>query len=249
MKKILVAVSVLSMSFVLGCGPSLKEYVGQSQTYFSRISTTASPTVTIEGNNIVPQGRSTLGRIGGLINTASAVTSVVLSSEQNDRIQKIVDPTVLATNVAYGFDSNFAGATHLQSRENATEGDIQIMMTIESYGLWSQSLTSPMNFFLEADIRIVYMPEMKTIYRNGVSLMREAANAFSKGAEALASNTTIYRHTRLGTVTNVTALVSGAANLTAFFELTDEDIAGIFDYMAVDAGSYIANELVEVIYD
>ncbi|MBQ8035615.1 MAG: hypothetical protein IJ268_01355, partial [Proteobacteria bacterium] len=58
------------------------------------------------------------------------------------------------------------------------------------------------------------------------------------------------RRTRnaLAAVNDTGRLVSGAANLTAFFELTDEEIRAVFEYMAYDTGVLISEKLTRAIY-
>ena len=49
-------------------------------------------------------------------------------------------------------------------------------------------------------------------------------------------------------VSNVVDIVAGIVSMKAFFDLTDEDLAVIFEYMAYDAGQSTSIRLVDDIY-
>lgn len=243
---------------VLGCGPSLKEYVAKSANYQSQTRAATAVSVDIESRPVMRGGRGTFGAIASTVNLASSIGSAVLSSEQQKRLQQIVHASDMSANIAYGFDSNFAQTTHLTAVADGEQPDLRIMLKVSDYGLHSESLTAPMHFYVEAEIQVVYAPELKTIYTNGVSISREVSNVLSEMAKAAENPARILavagpgfsrasqnKAAAIGAVGN---LVSGAANLAALFELTDEDIANIFAYMAVDAGGVIAGDLVGRIY-
>ena len=78
---------------------------------------------------------------------------------------------------------------------------------------------------------------MKTIYTNGATISRDASNIISQMANSIA-----------GSGLNALGLAKGAANLAALFEMSDEEIVAIFDYLSYDSGSTIANQLVNEIY-
>ena len=248
------AFSLSIVATTTACGPSLGEYVGKSATYKSTISTTAAVAVNIEPNDVMASRRGTLGTIGSIVNTASSIGAVAVSADQEKRLHKIIDSTVMAQNVALGFDNGFTDATHLQVVPDSTNPDIRIMLNIRSYGIWAESLMSPMNFFVEADLKLVYTPEMKTVYSTGVSIMREVSSVLSSVAEANVevsvevTGNVRPNYNAVAAAHDAARLGAGVANLTAFFKMSDEEVTSAFYYMAVDAGSFIANKLVSAIY-
>lgn len=256
MKKYIgVVLSLAAVAALSSCGPSLGEYVALSSTYKSTIASTARVRVDIEPADVVSSGgNDTFALIGSLVNTASAISSVAISADQQDRLARIVDTETMVQNVAAGFDSGFVGATHMQSVPDATAPDIRIMLQIRSYGLWAESLASSMKFFVEADVKVIYTPEMKTVYSTGVSLMREASAVIDAVSRAAAGHVVVtvdamtYGRQPARIAGDVANLAVGAANLTAFFKLTDDDVSTAFYYMAIDAGQYIAAKLVSAIY-
>ena len=151
----------------------------------------------------------------------------------------------MAQNVALGFDNGFTDATHLQVVPDSTNPDIRIMLNIRSYGIWAESLMSPMNFFVEADLKLVYTPEMKTVYSTGVSIMREVSSVLSSVAEANVevsvevTGNARPNYNAVAAAHDAARLGAGVANLTAFFKMSDEEVTSAFYYMAVDAGSFI----------
>ena len=111
-----------------------------------------------------------------------------------------------------------------------------------------------MNFYVEADIRVIYTPEMETIYSNGATLMHSASDIISEMANAASMEIYMSGHlsrreyATFNAINNVGHLAKGAANLAAFFKLTDQEIVAIFDYLAFDAGGTIGSQLVDAIY-
>lgn len=245
----LIAFSLATTSLVCGCGPSLKEYVAKSSSYYSQISASSKVDVRIEPRNVAPQGRSVLGSIGAAVNVAASVGSAVVSTQQEERLQRIISSKEMATQVASGFDNNFTGTTHLQVVDNSANPDIRIMLRMNKFGIWAESMLSPLNFYVEAEVQIVYTPSLETIYSSGVSIYREAANVFSEVANSTQIEVHGGGYSAMHAVSDVSRLVSGAANLTAFFEMTDEEVQAVFDYMAYDAGTTIASKLVKAIYN
>lgn len=256
MKKMIgMAFSLSVVAMTAACGPSLGEYVGRSATYHSMISTNASVSVNIEPNDVTSSRHSgTLGIISSVVNTAGAIGALALSADQQLRLQNVVSPHAMAQNVAMGFDSGFTGSTHLQVVPPDANPDIRIMLNIDSYGIWAESLTSPMNFFVEAELTVVFTPEMRTVYSSGVSIVREVGSALNAAGQIaanvsanVAGQATQSYHTAVA-VYDVASLGAGVANLAAFLQMSDAELSSAFYYMAVDAGAYIANQLVRNIY-
>ncbi|MBO4351155.1 MAG: hypothetical protein J6A01_09460 [Proteobacteria bacterium] len=235
-KAILSCIGLLCILIMTGCGPTLKDYVRQSNNYSNQVKTTTNASVNIEESGVV-RGIGKLGTVGAIVNTASNVATSALSNDQAARLNRLIEPQKVGASMADGFNHNFEGTTHLKVVGNDANPDLRIMLTVTSYGLWAESLVSTMKFFVEAEIRVVYAPEMKTIYTNGATLSRDASNIISQMANAVA-----------GSGLNVLSLAKGAANLAALFEMTDEEIVTIFDYLSYDSGLVIATQLVDEIY-
>lgn len=261
MKKQLIwmLVSLFLAVAMSGCGPSLREYIGMSSSYSSKVTAKNVVTVDIGSTDTAASHSSgVFGMVGTAVNIAADVSAMAISGDQEARLRRIVDPAVIGALVSDGFDDAFADETHLEIAPNGSNPDLRVRLTVKRYGLWADSLLSPMNFFMEAQISIIYTPEMKEIYTNGVSLMREVSTVFSEIANALDATVTgtAYatvprtRRTRdkLAAIDDAGRLVSGAANLTAFFGLTDEEISTIFQYMAYDTGVVISDRLMRAIY-
>lgn len=257
-KAVLLFIGALCMVLATGCGPSLKEYVGASQHYATKTVANGNVTVNIEGGNTMSAGRGVFGAIGAAVNVATSVGATVINNEQRPRLQKIINPATIGSLVNSGFENGFSGSTHLTVVPEGQNPDLRILLTVEDYGIWSEDLLSPVKFFVEADIRIVHTQSMETIYRNGVSITQEVSNLFSEIANS--SNVSVSvnvsgsvprtraAHTTMRAIGDVGRVVGGAANLTAFFELTDEEISVMFDYMAYEAGLLIADRLNASIY-
>ncbi|MBQ9242362.1 MAG: hypothetical protein IJ165_03915 [Proteobacteria bacterium] len=252
-------IGLFLMVAVAGCGPSLKEYVGMSSNYYSKVTAKSAVAVDIGSTDTAAShSGGVFGMIGTAVNIAADVSAMAISSEQEARLHQLVDPAVVGGLVSDGFNDAFADETHLEVAPDSATPDLRIRLTVRRYGLWADSLLSPMNFFVEAQISVIYTPEMKEIYSSGVSLMREVSNAFSDVANAVDAGVTggvnasvpNVRRTRnaLAAVNDTGRLVSGAANLTAFFELTDEEIRAVFEYMAYDTGVLISEKLTRAIY-
>ena len=245
---------IFVLMLLTGCGPSLKEYVAQSSSYSSSTAAKTKVSVIIEPNDVVPEGRGVMGSIGSAVNIASSVSAMAVSHEQEIRLQNLIHAENITAQVASGFDNSFANTTHLQIVDNSANPDLRVMMNVTGYGLWAQSILDPINFYIECEVQIIHTASMERIYSNTVYVRREASNLFSEISNSLGSSVTSSRAVRYSglkttyAVDSVASLVSGAANLSAFFELTDEQIMGIFDYMAYDAGYSVASQLIDAIY-
>lgn len=255
-KTVILFLALLSMILATGCGPSLKEYVSMSQNYSTKTIASSSATVNIEGGNTMRSGRGVFGAIGAAVNVATAVGATVINNEQRPRLQKIIDPATIGGLVNSGFTDGFTGSTHLQVVADNQNPDLRIILTVEDYGIWSEDLLSPVKFFVETDIRIVHTQTLETIYSSGVSITQEVSNLFAD----IANNTSVtvnvsgtVPRSRAGLTTvraigDAGRIIGGAANLTAFFELSDQEIAVMFDHMAYEAGLLIADRLNISIY-
>lgn len=252
MKNTLILLSaVFCMAIMSGCGPSFKEYVAMSSTYTDAINNHTSVSVTIEPGNVVHEGPGIFGTIGAVVNTASAIGGAVVEQQQEARLQQLIYSEDVSNLVANGFNDGFVQATHLQFVDPSANPDLRINITVRKYGLWAQSLMSAMNFYVDCDVEVIYTPELRRIYRNNVIVQREVASVFSE----ISRNVSVEvsgggRDARIavGAINDAARLVNGAANLTAFFELTDEQIQQIFAYMAYDSGLYVAEQLRYAIY-
>lgn len=257
-KTIVLFLSVLAMVWATGCGPSLKEYVGQSQHYATKTVAKGNATVNIEGGNTMAAGRGIFGQIGAAVNVATSIGATVVNNEQRPRLQRIIKAETIGSLVNSGFEDGFSGSTHLTVVPEGQNPDLRIMLTVQDYGIWSEDLLSPVKFFVETDIRIVHTPSMETIYSSGVSISQEVSNIFSEIANnanvSVSVNVsgsvprTTTARTTMRAIGDVGRIVGGAANLTAFFELSDEEIATMFDYMAYEAGQLVAEKLNYHIY-
>ncbi|MBQ9393901.1 MAG: hypothetical protein IJU23_00055 [Proteobacteria bacterium] len=250
-KTLMLFVAVLSLAIMSGCGPSFKEYVGMSSTYTDSITNHTTVSVTIEPNNVVHEGPGIFGTIGAVVNTASAIGGAVVEQQQEARLQQLIYSDDVSNLVANGFNDGFVQATHLQFVDVSANPDLRINLTVRKYGLWAENVLSAMNFYVDCDVEVIYTPELRRIYRNNVIVQREVANVFSE----ISSNVHVEvsgggrdAHIAMGAINDTARLVNGAANLTAFFELTDEQIQQIFAYMAYDAGLYVAEQLKYAIY-
>ncbi len=252
MKKYLVLLlGLLALALTTGCGPSLKEYVAQSNNYTSSITNTTTASVNIEAKKVVHEGGGIFGAIGSAVNTASAVGSIAMNHEQGERLQKIIESEKIATLVSQGFNDGFTGQTHLQMMSaDAGTPDLRIKLKVNRYGLWAENIADSIKFYVSANIEIIFTPEMKSIYDRDVVIQREAANVLSEMARAVEVEVEggVPNRRTMNAIEDAGNLINGAANLTAFFELTDEQIVDIFDYMAYDAGLTIADRLNKDIY-
>ena len=257
MKKVIVFLFV--MIGISGCGPSLKEYVAASSHYATRVSATSNITVNIDNKRGVRRTDNKVANVlGSVVNVATTVGAAALSSEQEQRLYPLIQPTEMASLVKDGFEEGFGGATHLMGVDTTQNPDLRIHLTLDRYGIWAESLLSSMNFYVEARIEVIDSASMTTIYTNGVSLMRSASDMVSDITQSVNAGVQAevnravprVRKTRvaLDTVHNVGNLVSGAMNLTAFMKLSDEEIQAIFQYMAFDAGVMISDSLTQAIY-
>lgn len=235
-KTILLFFAMLSMIVMTGCGPSLKDYVKKSNNYVNHVMTSTGATVNIEESGIV-RGLGKLSTVGAVANAISGVATTALSSDQGQRLNRLIAPDKVAVSMSEGFNHNFAGMTHLQVVEDTAHPDLRIKLTVIDYGLYSKSLLSPMQFFVEAEVQVIYAPEMKTIYTNGATISRDASDIVSQMTNAVAGSF------------NVLQLASGAANLAALLKMSDEEIVAIFDYLSFDSGAAIAHQLVNEIYE
>ncbi len=252
-RSIVVLLSILSLLIMTGCGPSLREYVAKSNTYSSKISSKASVQVNIESRPVVESRKGKAALVGAAVNIATSVGAAAVGNEQKKRINRIVTTNEIMTLVAAGFDDGFADMTHLTIVEPTANPDLRVMMTVREYGLWAKSLLSPMNFYVEAEIKVVDTASMETVYTNGATIMREASSVFTQMAGTVSDGARFLSHFTGSTTAVIVGssanLVSGAANLTAFFKLSDQEVKAIFDYLAYDAGSVIAGDLTSAIYD
>ncbi len=241
---------LLSMLLMTACGPSLKEYVAMSSNYYSSVNAHNAVSVEIETKGSSHSFSSNVGSsVGAALNLAANVGAVTVSQQQTKRLQSLVKLSDMASLVAQGFDDGFIDTTHMTSVDKNANPDIRIMITLKNHGLWAESMLSKMHFYVEVDLSVIYMPEMKTIYSNGMTMMRDVSTIFTDIAD-VADRV----HVRAPGATPIivggaTHLLSGAANITAFFQLSDKDIMTALQVMAYDAGNQLANELVHDIYD
>lgn len=250
MKKLIVAFIGLFFLFTLSaCGPSFRQYVSQCSTYSNDVSASGYVTVNIEPNKVADSNG-----LGAFVNLATTIASIAISAEQRERLNRIIDPTTVAIAVSDGFEFGFHNETHLEPVDINAGPDLMLHIDVYKYGLWAHSLASPMEFFVEANISIIYTPENKRIYSNGVSYMRSASNVISEMANATHMHVYVnghLSHTQYATIqaiNDVSRLARGAANLSAFLEMTDEEIIMVMDYLAYHTGFGIAYRLVKHIY-
>ena len=249
---------LLTSALAMGCGPSLKEYVGQSNNYWSQTSTTAYATVKIDNDTGLKSNTGVFGAIATTVNVANSVAGMAIEKEQGDRLHKLINPVDIATMVTAGFDENFVGKTHLQVVEQDQSPDLRVFLDVIDYGLYAKSAMDAMNFYVSGKIKIVYAPELKSIYDRYATVSRTVSDVVADivnmtqmtvEADAPAFMVQVYGlKTKLDALSDVVSIASGVANMSAFFELTDDDIVTIFQYMAYDAGHVIANDLVKAIY-
>lgn len=243
----LLAVGLLSMLIMSGCGPTLKEYVAMSSTYYSNVTSRSQASVNIEGN---ARSAGLFGRIGGAaVSVVSGIAASTVSSQQTARLQSISDSREIAQLVTSGFDEGFGNATNMAYAESRMQPDMRINIMIQNYGLWADSLLSPLHFYVEAQIEMIYMPEMKSVYSNGMTLSREVSNVITELAHTTNSALGFSNYSAKGIITNnVTRMVAGAASLKEFFDMSDEEIVAILQLMAYDTGSALAGQLTRNIY-
>ena len=261
MKKLTIA---LLMSAVLasasGCGPTVKNYFASSNNYWSKTSTTAYATVTIENDTGMKSDKGAMGAIAKSVKIASSIAGSVIEQDQGNRMHRIINPNDIAEMVTVGFDENFSGNTHIQHVAQNQSPDLRIFLDVVDYGLYARSAIDAMQFYVAADVKVVYAPELVTIYTRQATVSRTASDVASdivNMSKAKYEAATDYPdflirlaglRDKLNAMGDVVNIASGVANMAAFFKLTDKDIVTIFQYMAYDAGHVIANELVEAIY-
>ena len=251
---------LITSVLALGCGPSLKEYVGQSQNYWSQTATTAYATVKIDNDTGLKSNSGVFGAIATTVNVANSVAGMAIEKEQGDRLHRLINPVDIATMVTAGFDENFVGKTHLQVVEQNQSPDLRVFLDVLDYGLYAKSAMDAMNFYVMGQIKLVYTPELKTIYERHATVSRTVSDVVAdiinmtrmdmevSGAVPPFMVQVYGLKTKLDALGDVVSIASGVANMSAFFQLTDADIVTIFQYMAYDAGHVIAEDLVNAIY-
>ena len=266
MKKISIIISILVTAFVImGCGSTIqmtmKDYVAKSQNYWSKTSTNAYASVTIDDDTGLKSNTGVYGAIATTVNIANSVAASAIEHDQGDRLHRIINPLDVADMVTVGFDENFVGNTHLRLTSDNQTPDLRIFLDVVDYGLYARSAMDAMQFYVAANIRVVYAPELTTIYNHSITASRTASD--------LAADIVNMAHMTVDSITNIPELVvklaglreklnalsdvvsiaSGIASMSAFFQLTDDDIVTMFQYMSYDAGHAIASDLVRAIYD
>ena len=115
MRKIgLFGILLLLAVVVMGCAPSLQQYFANAQNYYSNVSTSARVSVSIApievsgGNSVTKTGKVITG-----VNVASAIATSAVSSEQQKRLQSIVDSSRIAGDIQSSFNSSFTAQTQL----------------------------------------------------------------------------------------------------------------------------------------
>ena len=266
MRKISVIISILVTAFVLmSCGTSvrmtMKDYVAKSQNYWSKTATNAYASVTIDGDTGLKSNTGVYGAIATTVNIANSVAASAIEQEQGDRLHRIINPLDVADMVTAGFDENFVGNTHLQVVADNQTPDLRIFLDVVDYGLYARSAMDAMQFYVAANIRVVYAPELTTIYSHSITASRTAsdlvADIVNMTQMTVESVTNIPEfmvriyglREKLNAISDVVSIASGIANMSAFFQLTDDDIVTMFQYMSYDAGHVIASDLVRAIYD
>ena len=259
-KRTIILLFLITALLTMGCGPSLKDYVAQSQNYWSKTSTSAYASVTIDEDTGLKSDSGVFGAIATTVNIANSVAGMAIEKEQGNRLRQIVNPLDVATMVTTGFDENFVGNTHLQVVAQNQSPDLRIFLDVIDYGLYAKSAMDAMNFYVSAKIKVVYAPELKTIYDNHVTVSRTVSDVVSDIVNMTKRNietatdippfmVRVYGlKTKLDALSDVVSIASGVANMSAFFQLTDNDIVTIFQYMAYDAGHVIASDLIKAIY-
>lgn len=249
-----------TMCLMTGCGPTLKEYVAKSNNYVSQLSTVSSPNVTIGDKKSGSDSGGVWGAIVSTVNTATSVAGYAVAREQEARLRNIVNPSSIADIMACGFNDNFIDKTHLVYVNADARPDLRVFLSVEDFGLYAESMLSAMNFYLYADIKIVYTPELETIYHRKLVVEREASSVVSEmmnlsndALQRLAADHAFMLHIigfreKMRLVGDVVSIAAGIASMQAFFDMTDEDVAVIFEYMAYDAGQTTSMRLVDDIY-
>ena len=244
-----------------GCGPTLKEYIGMSNNYVSQLSTVSSPNVTIGDKDSASSNGSFVGGIiASTVNTVSNVAGYAVAREQEERLRGIVNPSAIADIMVSGFNDGFANKTHLVYVQPDARPDLRVFLSVEDFGLYAESMLSTMNFYLISDIKLIYTPKLETIYHKKLSVQREASSVISDimnlsvdAIQQMAATHPFMFHIygfrqKMVDVSNVVDIVAGIVSMKAFFDLTDEDLAVIFEYMAYDAGQSTSIRLVDDIY-
>lgn len=224
-------IMLLLACIVSGCGPSLKEYFANTQNYYSRVTAIDHVNVWIEPAKLPSASKSTTyGKIASTVNTASTVASYAIRTDQKERLQTLVVPQELAHHIESSFNAAFSAQTQLQVvSESYQNPDFRILLSIEEYGLRAESIGSAMTFYLRSQISVVHVASMTTIYTRELEIERAASD-----------------YPQLNSM--ISDIVGAAFNLTYFFMLSDEDVITIFHIMGEDAGTMMAQRLVDDIY-
>lgn len=225
-RRFLLAALVMFAALILSaCGPSFSEYMRNVRTSQVNSNIKRSPEVVI-GSTDVGGGFGTFGLVTSGISLAGDIAASAVSMEQQKRLQTIISPEMLVDQIHNAFSSQFSGSTGIPVVSYSEHSDIRIVITVPSFGIYASSITSPYNFFMNADVSVVYLPENKRIYDRQVFLERSLGDLDMYGSIA-------------------SVAISGALNLSAFFTLSDPQIVEIFNYLAVELGNTIATYIFE----
>ena len=209
---------------LMGCGPSLQEYFAKANNYYSNVSTTARVSVSIApprvsgGNSVTTTGKAIAG-----VNFASAIAASAVSSEQQKRLQTLIQSDKVAVQIKDSFNESFTAQTQLPVVETSNP-DVRILLTVRDYGLNAKTSGSEMYFFLDTQVKVIDVASTTTLYDEVLNVWYPVSQFASGG--------------NVGTV----------YNLVSFFLLGDNEIQAVFDQLAQTAGIEIANALIKEIY-
>ncbi len=218
------ALMLLCLSALLmGCGGSLRGYFVNAHNYYSNVSALPHVSVEIETAE-VPGGNifTKTGRIIHGVNMATSIASSVVGSEQQKRLQSLVNSKDIASGIQKTFNSTFTAQTQLPVTTG--DADVRILLTVRAYGVHADDSGDEMSFYLNTQVRVIEVATLKTIYDDVISIYYPVSQ-FGVGGP-----------------------VGSVYNLVSFCLLSDQEIRAVFDSMASTSGIEIANELIREIY-
>ena len=156
----------------------------------------------------------------GAVGQLAGAASFGLTIELQQRLQKVVDVEGVATLVSDSFTQELTPSFGFSYEDEPQDADTRIVIDIEAFGFEASSIESPLYYFVEADVSMVYNPENKLIWEYSTTLRQPInENHFFGGA------------------------VGSATNIGAVAGLTDDEIVEVFNDLATYAGAELVHQM------
>jgi hypothetical protein len=202
-------------SGLMGCRTNyLPEYMPKMQTALVQVYVDGSPWVSFGGmNNDGP-----IGLIGSIASASKAAD-----------IERRLMTVLRGEDVALGMAQGFQEQLQLSSTLNVVvdpkaEYDSVIEISVGRFGLESATIDTPIYFFVDADVAMVYRPENKLVWEYSTTIRQSL-------------------HDKMLISGGIFSIASASMNFSALDALSDDEMRAVLESLAVATGQQLVYQM------